>query len=107
MLFKWQSFAGFVASSELSLVATSDLSQKFFSPCFPGFQVIAPTLLKPEQYHILNMKLHSLFLFDMTNPVLFEDSAHVHSTLLCLMFVSQLHDMFLLRVLFFGPSPTL
>lgn len=38
MLFKWQSFAGFVASSELSLVATSELSQKFFLHVFLVFK---------------------------------------------------------------------
>lgn len=46
MLFKWQAFATFVATSELSIVAASELPQGFFLHVFSHFQTIAPTLPK-------------------------------------------------------------
>lgn len=63
MLFKDQAFAGFVATSELSFVATSEFSQIFFPHVFSGFQTIAPTLPKLEWCHILSIKLFIIFIW--------------------------------------------
>jgi len=94
MLFMWQAFAGFVATSELS------------QACFLWFSNNSPH--SSQTWVTSHFKYEITFvIFDMSNSVLFENSAHVHSMLCSLMFVSELHEMFLLWVLFFGPSATL